>query len=192
MPVTVVESPPSVTFAEYTENDGLYEIIDGQRVELPPMSIYAVIISTRLSRKLGNFADSNHLAEVATEGLFRLPLQQNRNRRPDVAVVTYERWPKGRPIPFPDNAWDVVPDLAAEVVSPHDLADEIMQKIVEYFQAGVRLVWVVYPQQRLAYVYESLTQISVRTSTDELDGGAVLPGFRLPLAELFPEIAPAS
>ena len=190
MPVTLMESTTSEALAGFTENESLYEIIDGQRVELPPMSVYASIISSRLGQMLGGFATSNRLAQVAVETLFRLPLQKSPNRRPDVAVVSYERWPIGRPIPFADNAWDVVPDLTVEVVSPNDLADEIMQKIVEYFQAGVRLVWVVYPQQRLVYVYESPTQVFVRTSTEELDGGPVLPGLRLPLAELFPEMAP--
>jgi Uma2 family endonuclease len=190
MPVTLMESPAGTALTGLTENEQLYEIIDGQRVELPPMSAYASIVASLLGQMLGGFAASNRLAQVAVETLFRLPLQKSRNRRPDVAVVTYERWPKGRPIPFADNAWDVVPDLAVEVVSPHDLADEIMQKILEYFQAGVRLVWVVYPQQKLVYVYESPTQVYIRTSTDELDGGPVLPGLRLSLAELFPEMAP--
>jgi Uma2 family endonuclease len=182
-----MESPAGTALAESYENEEFYEIIDGQRVQLPPMSVYASIVSSRLDQKLGNFADANCLAEVVGHALFRLPLKRDRYRRPHVAVVTFDRWPKGRPIPFPDNAWDVVPDLAVEIVSPHDLADAIMQKIVEYFQAGVRLVWVVYPQHRLGYVYESPTQVCVRASTDELDGGSVLPGLRLPLAELFPE-----
>src|SRR5207249_957331 len=110
----------------------------------------------------------------------------SRNRRPDVAFVTYERWPMNRPIPLTDNAWDVVPDLAVEVSSRHDLAEELVQKLTEYFQAGVRLVWVIYPKQRLVYVYESPTQVRGLTQSDELDGGTVLPGFRLPLANLFP------
>lgn len=190
MPMTIMESPAGTAFTGFTENDELYEIVDGQRVELPPMSVYASIVSSRLDQKLGSFAASNRLAEVVAETLFRLPLKQNRTRRPDVAVVTYERWPKGRPIPITDNAWNVVPDLAVEVVSPNDYADETMQKILEYFEAGVRLVWVVYPQHRLVYVYDSPTQLHVRTSTDELDGGSVLPGLRLPLVELFPEMAP--
>jgi Uma2 family endonuclease len=183
--------PQALTaFGEGPQNDTLYEIIDGQRVELPPMSIYATIVSSRLVKKLGAFTDANNLAEVVAEGLFRLPLKQNRNRRPDVAVVTYERWPKDRPIPIADNAWDVVPDMAVEVVSPNDLADEIMQRLVEYFAAGVRLVWVVYPQQRVVYVYESFNQVSTRAQTDELDGGSVLPRLRLSLADLFPEVLP--
>ncbi len=61
-------------------------------------------------------------------------------------------------------------------------------KVQEYFQAGVRLVWVVYPTQALVHVYESFTgPIRVLTRQDDLDGGAVLPGFRLPLKEIFVE-----
>jgi Uma2 family endonuclease len=190
MPVTLVEPQAVTAFPEAADNESLYEIIDGQRVELPPMSAYATIVSSRLVKKLGAFADANNLAEVVGEVLFRLPLKQIRNRRPDVAVVTYQRWPKGRPIPIPDNAWDVVPDMAVEVISPHDLADEMMQRLVEYFEAGVRLVWVVYPQQRVVYVYESFNQAHIRTQADELEGGSVLPGLSLSLADLFPEVPP--
>jgi Uma2 family endonuclease len=89
------------------------------------------------------------------------------------------------------NPWDVVPDLAVEVISPSDLVYDLIQKIAEYFEAGVRLVWVVYPPQRLVYVYESLTRARILTVADELEGGAVLPGFRLPVANLFPEVAPS-
>jgi Uma2 family endonuclease len=113
-----------------------------------------------------------------------LPLAKDRNRKPDVAFVAYSRWPKSKPIPS-TNAWDVLPDLCVEVISPNDLADEIETKISEYFEAGVRLVWVVYPRQERFYVYDSASQVRRLTRADTLDGGSVLPGFQLPLAELF-------
>lgn len=179
-------APP--VLAGDTGEDALYEIIDGQRVELPPMSAYASRVASRIGSGLNSFAGEHDLGEAVTEVLFRLPLERSRNRRPDVAFVSYERWPKDRPQPPADNAWDVVPDLAVEVISPNDLADEILEKVAEYFQAGVRLVWVVYPVHRVVYVYESWTRVSIRTSTEELDGGPVLPGLRLSLAKLFPEV----
>jgi Uma2 family endonuclease len=169
-----------------TTDEPLYEIINGERVELPPMSMYASLVASRVVRRLGGFVDVNALGEVVSEVLFSLPHATGRNRRPDVAFVSYERWAKDRPLPVAGNAWEVVPDLTVEVVSPHDLADEIMQKITEYFRAGVRLVWVIYPQQRLVQVYESVENIKVLKSTEELDGGTVVQGFRLPLSTLFP------
>jgi Uma2 family endonuclease len=74
--------------------------------------------------------------------LFHLPLPIGRNRRPDVAFVPYTRWRKNRPIPSV-NAWDVLPDVCVEEVSPNDLIDELMDKLVEYFRSGVRQVGVV-------------------------------------------------
>jgi Uma2 family endonuclease len=175
-------------------DDKLYEIVDGQRIEKPPMSAYSVGVASRLIRKLGRFADDNESGEVVGEMLFRLPLREDayRNRRPDVAYVSAERWPSDRPIPIKDNAWDVVPDLAIEVMSPHDLAEASFHKVLEYFQAGVRLVWVVYPEERHVFVYESPTRVQILTSGDSLDGGTVLPGFQTPLNPLFGPVTATS
>ncbi len=77
--------------------------------------------------------------------------------------------------------------MCVEVVSPTDVAEEIQAKIAEYLRAGVTLVWVIYPQRQQVHVYENAATIRVLNRTDELDGGIVLPGFRLPLTELFLE-----
>ncbi len=84
-----------------------------------------------------------------------------------------------------EAAWDVVPDLAVEITSPTDLIDDLMDKIDEYFAAGVRLGLGRLPQASQVYAYESPTSVTILEVGDELDGGAVLPGFRLPLTDLF-------
>jgi Uma2 family endonuclease len=167
--------------------DLLFEIIDGQRVELAPMSYLATLIATSLVSELHQWAKTHNVGRAAGETLFQLGASANRSRRPDLAFVSYERWPKDRPLDAERNAWDVVPDLAVEVISPHDYAEELLDKIDEYFRAGVRVVWVVYPKHALVHVYESLTAVRVLSRDDTLDGGAVLSGFRLPLRELFVE-----
>jgi Uma2 family endonuclease len=116
------------------------------------------------------------------------PTDAYRGRRPEISFVSFARWPAGRPMSLTAEAWDVVPDLAVQVISPKDLAGELVCKIAEYFQAGVRLVWVVYPTHRLVYVYERSNQVRVLMKSDTLDGGHVLPGFRLPLDRLFESI----
>jgi Uma2 family endonuclease len=73
-----------------------------------------------------------------------------------------------------------------EVVSPHDIAEDIMERINEYFAAGVKLIWVVYPTQRLIYIYESPRQVRILGEADQLDGGTLLPDFRISIASLFP------
>jgi Uma2 family endonuclease len=187
MPLVPLLSGPVAGAIPALEVDEHYEIIDGNRVELPPMSAFASRIAYHLGRQLGNYAEAQDIGDVVGEVLFHLALPVDRNRRPDVAFVSYQRWAKGRPQPEEDNAWDVVPNLVAEVISPNDFAEDLLERIEEFFRAGVELVWVVYPRRRLVHVYESVTHIRVLTRQGELDGGQVLPGFRLPLSSLLPE-----
>lgn len=167
------------------ENRERFEVIDGKKVEMPPMSAYAGIIASRLTGSINAFARPRKLGEAVTDVLFQLPAPIGRNRRPDVAYVSVQRWPRGRPVPPNDNAWEVVPDLGVEVVSPTDFAEELLEKITEYFWAGVRLVWVIYPLRRTVHVYESFERIRGLSENGELEAGDVLPGFRLALSELF-------
>jgi Uma2 family endonuclease len=175
---------PTLVRDEFDNRDN-YEIVDGVLVELPPMSVDSQVLASRLARHLGNYGAAQNIGEACTEVLFKLPLKKDRNRKPDVAFVSYAKWPKDHPLPD-TNAWDVLPDLCAEVVSPNDTGDEIETKVDEYLRAGVPLVWVVYPRQERVYVYESASQVRRLTRADTLVGGPVLPGFTLPLAELFP------
>ena len=90
----------------------------------------------------------------------------------------------------------MVPDLAVEVVSESNSAQEVIQKVVDYLSGGSRLVWVVYPDVKQVHVYTDLTSARILTEPAELDGGDLVPGFRLSLTELFEdadsaELAPA-
>jgi Uma2 family endonuclease len=163
-----------------------FEIIDGQRVELSPMSILASRVTSKLHGYLGHHLFGNPVGEALMETLFRLPLSVDRNRRPDVAFVSAKTIAQTPSQPGSDNAWAIVPELMVEVVSPHDIAEDIIERLNEYFAAGTKLVWIVYPTQRLLYIYESPRQVRILGEADELDGGLVLPGFRIPIASLFP------
>ncbi|HEV3162423.1 MAG TPA: Uma2 family endonuclease [Isosphaeraceae bacterium] len=167
-------------------DEPLYEVVNGQRVELPPMGAYPTEVASSLTVTLGAYASQNGLGKVVGEMLFLIDRETGLQRRPDVAFIGPGRWPIRKPAPY-TAAWDVVPNLAIEVVSPSDRAQELMDKIQEFFRAGVEVVWVVYPTHRMVHIYESLTQIKVLTLADTLDGGALLPGFQLPLAKLFEE-----
>jgi Uma2 family endonuclease len=169
-----------------SDDEPLFEIIDGQRVELLPMSILASRVTSNLHGRLGYYLHGNPIGEALIETLFCLPLPVDRNRRPDVAFVSAQTIAQAAPQPGSDNAWAILPELMVEVVSPHDLAEEIIERLKEYFAAGTKVVWIVYPTQRLVYIYESPRQVRILSEADELDGGQVLPGFRLPIASLFP------
>jgi Uma2 family endonuclease len=167
------------------DDDAHYEVVNGQRVETPRMGSYESDLANELAGYIfEHFARVGRLGRVEIEVLFRIDVPTDLQRRPDLAFVSYERWPR-RKRPAPKDAWNVVPDLAAEVVSEHNTANQIQEKIQDYFRCGVRLVWVVYPMQQLVYVYRSPTQIVVIQRTDRLDGGDVIPGFSLSLEALF-------
>jgi len=167
----------------HSGDESLYELIDGRRVEIAPMGVHESWIASVLMFILQKHADPSQLGRAVVEALFDLGLPA-RQRRPDVAYVSTERWPYNRPPPRSQAAWHVVPDLAIELVSPSNTADEIVAKLHDYFLAGVRLVWVIYPDPGEVYVYESPQKISILTRADVLDAGQILPGFRLPLSDL--------
>jgi Uma2 family endonuclease len=98
--------------------------------------------------------------------------------------VSKDRWALDREIPEVGD-WEVIPDLAVEVISPNEVHEDVLMKVNEYFAFGVRTVWVVVPRTREIYVYRTASDVRILTATDELDGGDLLPGFRLPLADLF-------
>ena len=160
-----------------------YEVVNGVRVEREPMGAFETVLASWLCHLLNSFAVGRKLGLAVSQVLFVLNAQQNLQRRPDVAFVSYARWPTAAVAR--EAAWNVVPDLAIEVVSPSNLAEEIDRKITDYFQAGVRLVWVFYPDSGRVYVYQSPTQVSILARTDTLEGGEVLPGLQLPIVQLY-------
>jgi Uma2 family endonuclease len=118
------------------------------------------------------------------ETLFWIDRARKLKRRPDLAFVSAKRWSLKRAVPDTES-WYVVPDLAVEVISKTNSANAVATKIEEYFHAGVNLVWVIYPATSKIYVYDSPTSTRILQVGDELDGGAVIPGFSVPLSTLF-------
>src|SRR5437879_643418 len=124
---TAVES--AIEPAVGREPDFPYEIVDGQIKELP-MSAYAVALANDLVVRLSTHGRENGLGQAYSEMLYRLKPGRPQ-RRPDGAFVSYQRWPKGRRVPS-TNAWEVVPDLAVEVISPGEYTEETFEKLFEY------------------------------------------------------------
>jgi Uma2 family endonuclease len=167
-----------------------YEVINGVIVEVEPMSAYANKIANRLNAKIIVYLESHKIGESNVEIMFRIPLDEDRNRQriPDVSFVSYERWPSDRPTPYFGNPLDIVPDVAVEVVSPTDVLDDVFDKAYEYLRGGVRLVWVILPKQQQVLVYKSRDNVTIMSATDDLDGGDVLPGFKVNVGSLFPPV----
>jgi Uma2 family endonuclease len=167
-------------------DEPLYEMDNGDKYEVAPMGVFAATIASMLSGWMNAFAAPRQLGFAVTETVFEWDSENGKlQRRPDVAFIRFDRW---QPPPDWQNdppAFQVVPNLAVEAISPTNTADSVETKIVEYFAAGVELVWVIYPRQRRIYVHQSPSQAKVLQINDELDGGNVLPGFKVKLSDLF-------
>lgn len=163
--------------------DSLYEVVDGEFVETPAMSAEAHWIAARLCFQLTRFVEEHTLGNVLPETLFVLDVDERLKRRPDVAFVSAERWPLDRRPPR-EGDWPVVPDLAIEVVSPNDVMTDVLAKVGEYFERGVRQVWVVVPAERQVYVYDSRHAVRIVAEPAALETPLV-PGWQLPIATLF-------
>jgi Uma2 family endonuclease len=164
----------------------LVELIDGILVE-KAMGHRESLLAMWIGTCLNNFAFPRRLGIVAgADGLTRV--SPTRNRMPDVA---YTAWAN---LPFPDahrqSVADFAPDLAVEVISEGNTRAEIAEKRREYFAAGTVLVWVVDPKRETVAVYTDPDIHTVLSATDILDGGDVLPGFSLPVADIFGYLEP--
>src|SRR5690348_7949325 len=104
----------TITPPDTRPDDVLYEVVDGQVVE-KPMSAYSILLASMLQETLGPWARERGLGQVVSEMLFLINRAKSIQRRPDVAFVSAERWPLQKPVPTAD-AWDVVPDIAIEVM----------------------------------------------------------------------------
>lgn len=168
--------------AALRRSDRLYELVDGTLVE-KAMGLCESMIALMISRKIGNFAEEHDLGIPAgADGTVRL--LKGLVRIPDVSFFSWDKLP-GRVLPSKPIP-DLAPDLAVEVLSDGNTPAEMERKLREYFLAGTRLVWIIDPVKRQADVYTSPdAPAATLGQTQSLDGGDVLPGFQLPLADLF-------
>jgi len=166
----------------------LYELVDGVLVE-KIMGLKESALAMLLGRRMGNFVEQFDLGIVAgADGTLRL--MPRLVRIPDVSFISWQQLPNReyptQPIP------DLYPDLAAEVLSAGNTVQEIERKLKEYFLAGTRLVWIIDPDARIIHVYTSPDDWTILEETDTLTGGEVLPGFKLPLRQLFARLPRAA
>ena len=171
-------------FALQAKDDRPFELIDGILVE-KRMAFQSGFLAGTILMLLRTFIDPRNLGLVCGPDT-ALRLFPGLIRIPDVSYISWARIPGGRmpkePIP------DLVPDLAVEVLSPSNTPREMALKRRHYFEAGVRLVWIVDPRRRTVAVYTGPDRPTRLDASATLDGGDVLPGFALPLARLFADL----
>lgn len=161
--------------------NGLCELVDGTLVE-KAMGWHESRVAVVLITLMENFLESHDLGFIfGSDSPFRV--LSGKVRLPDVSFVSWDHFPDGEP---PDaQILDFAPDLAVEVLSPSNTRSEMERKLSEFFAGGTQLVWIIDPRTKIAKAYTSPADFVALREKDELDGGAVLPGFRCSLRELF-------
>lgn len=168
---------------EMTEKPGVrYELVRGELVEVPGAGYPHARLGRALLLLLHPFVVEHDLGEAFPDGLaYIIAREPDTIRVPDVSFISKERLPEEDMEGFVPFA----PDLAVEIVSPTDRAEEVYGKVREYLEAGTRTVWIFWPRYRSITAYVPGEDPRELAEDDELDGGEVLPGFRMRVAELF-------
>lgn len=186
MPPTPDADTRHLTIAEYADlqepDDVRSELVGGVLVREPRPGFGHGRTQTRLARRLDSHVEEHELGTVATDVGVVLSHDPPTVRGPDVAYFSRERLTES-----PEGFVETAPDLAVEIVSPSNTVSHIQARVLEYLDAGTRLVWVVDPGSRSAATYRSRDDVRLLGAGDELDGGDVVPGFRVRLDEVLPE-----
>lgn len=158
-----------------------FELVRGELVPMSPPGFNHGWIASGISAILRDFVHCQKLGVVVVESGFIIARDPDTVRAPDVAFVRAERLPPGGVRAFFEGA----PDLAVEVIFPSDHASEVRAKVQDWLAAGCSEVWLVDPDARSVTVYSSGRQAQILSSADTLASEALLPGFRLPIGQLF-------
>jgi Uma2 family endonuclease len=159
-----------------------YELVKGELIQMTPAGFEHGVTIVDITEPLSRFVRENRLGVVSgAETGFRLESDPDTVRAPDVAFVSTARIPTGRTPGFFPGA----PDLAVEVVSPGDTVQEVDDKVTDWLEGGARLVWIARPSRRSVEVHRADGSVSLLSAQDRIEGEDVLPGFVLPVAQIF-------
>ena len=154
------------------------ELQNGEIIEMPPSRPVNTIVAWNIARIVGNYVVKNDLGYMSgADGGYKLA--ENKVRQPDAAFISKKRYTS-----IPDE-FEGGPDLAIEVISPRE---DALGKATEYLEAGTQLVWAIYPVEQKVHVLRSEEpRWTILTNDDVLSGEDVLPGFEVPVKDIFPE-----
>jgi Uma2 family endonuclease len=176
-------TPTETLVEEDPELENGFEWIDGQVVE-KPMGAQSGVVGGNLYHEMRKFLATNEVGVVFPAEIgYRISVGSSRRvRKPDLTFVGPGRLTDNRP---PRGNISIAPDLAVEVISPNDLAEDIEQRIADFFSVGTRLFWVVYPAIRSVWVLRQDGSAARLTESQDLTGEDVVPGFTCRVADLF-------
>lgn len=173
-----------LSLAEYyrlPDPDERLSIVRGMVAREPTAAYSHAALHTAIARRIAEHAEAGGLGTVLTEGGFLLREDPPTVLGPDIAFVTRDRVPADpRSVVHPRFA----PDLVIEIISTNERAARLHERLLEFLDAGTRLVWLVYPNTRSVMAFDADARVRLLREQDGLDGGDVLPGFRITVAQL--------
>lgn len=169
---------------EMGDEGKVFELVGGELKEFL-VSKESSRVAARVCTRLDNYCEPRGAGYVFPEGtsFCCFPDDRTRVRRPDTSFIRLDRMP---PAAYQDEGHcATVPDLVVEVISPNDNAGEVSEKLQQWLDAGVRVVWEVFPRSRTVRAHRPDGTITLFRTTDTLTADDVLPGFACPVADLF-------
>jgi len=173
-------------FMALPEDDRLYEYIDGELIVVANSGVEHGYLALTLGYFLTGFV-RNHQLGITCDSSTAFKMKTGNKRSPDVAFIAKERLRGLKRLP--KGFFEGAPDLVVEIISPNNTFEEIHHKLVEYFENGTRLAWVILPDEECVLVYHQPKPSKLLLLEDSLEGEAVIAGFQLPLKELFQELS---
>jgi Uma2 family endonuclease len=158
------------------------ELVKGRVVTMPGPGVEHGEVQGQVYFLLKTYLNQNKLGRVMVESATVLERKPDTVRGPDVSYYSKERLPLDKRVV---GYHDEVPDLCVEVVSPSNSLKQLKAKAKEYLFAGVRLVWIIDPEDRTATVITEPLESRTLEADATLDGGDVLPGFSCKVSDLF-------
>jgi Uma2 family endonuclease len=176
-----IKKPVTIDDMYHMPRDGQkYELVDGEVVVRPAGVRHAEIV-IKIAHIFATFLDDHPIGKVYGDNV-GLIFPTGNLRSPDVSFVRMEKLPEGKsPVTF----GNFVPDFAAEVLSPGDRPRQVADKIGEFLECGVALVWVVDPGKQTVTAYRSLTNTQQFNASDTISAEPILPGFTCPVSHFF-------
>ncbi|MGI9075317.1 MAG: Uma2 family endonuclease [Bryobacteraceae bacterium] len=173
-----------LTLEEFTQlpDDGVrHEISEGELITMPPPKSLHTLIALVILEALQAYLKQRGGARAFPEAGYVLSRDPLTIRQPDVSVLSTERI-QSTP---PDDYFEGAPELAVEVVSPSDSAEDLEVKVEQYLQSGAKQVWILYPKTKRLHFFRPGNQLRVLDETQTLDAAELFPGFSVKVADLF-------
>lgn len=172
-------------FMALPDDGNRYEIVNGELVIMANSGMEHGYLATILTRSLANHIFTEKLG-VLCDSSTAFKMKSGNKRSPDISFIAKERLQGLKRLP--KGFFEGAPDLAVEIISPSNTFEEIHNKLVEYFDSGCSLAWVINPDEQSALIYRQPQPDRLLKISDNLEGEKIIPGFTMPLSNLFAEL----